>query len=103
MIPNVKRGVSAVRARNSTFPTRWPAPGGATIGWASNMRRIVARGTGPRAAAGPGSRAGGGRRARDAAGGLRSGRRDLDDHQRVVVGVAQPKDRRDGVAHAADL
>src|SRR3954447_10275545 len=31
MIPNVKRGVSAVRARNSTLPTRWPPPGGMTI------------------------------------------------------------------------
>src|SRR4051812_5381685 len=35
MIPNVKRGVSVVRARNSTLPTRWPSPGGTTIGWGS--------------------------------------------------------------------
>ena len=26
------RGVSTVRARNSTLPTRWPCPGGTTIG-----------------------------------------------------------------------
>src|SRR5829696_6069344 len=32
MIPNVNRGVSAVRARNSTLPTRCPRPGGTTIG-----------------------------------------------------------------------
>src|SRR6185503_20447326 len=32
MIPNVNRGVSTVRARNSTFPTRWPLPGGTTTG-----------------------------------------------------------------------
>src|SRR3954464_2362016 len=31
MIPNVNRGVSFVRARNSTFPTRCPSPGGTTI------------------------------------------------------------------------
>jgi hypothetical protein len=27
----------------------------------------------------------------------------LDDHQRVAVGVAEPEERRDGVAEAADL
>src|SRR5215216_6336230 len=32
MMPKLKRGVSAVRARNSTLPTRWPRPGGMTIG-----------------------------------------------------------------------
>src|SRR5215204_4043006 len=32
MMPKLKRGVSAVRARNSTLPTRWPPPGGITIG-----------------------------------------------------------------------
>src|SRR5689334_12467994 len=32
MIPKLKRGVSAVRARNSTLPTRWPSPGGITTG-----------------------------------------------------------------------
>src|ERR1700750_2009542 len=32
MIPKLKRGVSAVRARNSTLPTRWPCPGGTTTG-----------------------------------------------------------------------
>src|SRR5215212_869998 len=32
MMPNVKRGVSAVRARNSTLPIRCPWPGGMTIG-----------------------------------------------------------------------
>jgi hypothetical protein len=32
--------VSAVRARNSTLPTRWPCPGGMTIGPAT--ARIVA-------------------------------------------------------------
>src|SRR5919198_5729791 len=35
MMPRLKRGVSAVRARNSTLPTRWPAPGETTIGRAS--------------------------------------------------------------------
>src|SRR5436309_2017446 len=32
MIPKLKRGVSAVRARNSTLPRRWPCPCGMTIG-----------------------------------------------------------------------
>ena len=30
MIETLKRGVSAVRARNSTFATRWPSPGRTT-------------------------------------------------------------------------
>src|SRR4051812_3129906 len=40
MIPNVKRGVSAVRARNSTLPRRWPWPGGMTMA-SSGTRGIV--------------------------------------------------------------
>src|SRR3954449_10901824 len=32
MIPKVNRGVSAVRARNSTLPSRCPCPGGMTTG-----------------------------------------------------------------------
>src|SRR4051812_12087283 len=37
MIPRLKRGVSAVRARNSTLATRCPPPGGTTTGRASLM------------------------------------------------------------------
>src|SRR3954462_7292692 len=40
MIPNVKRGVSTVRARDSTLPIRWPCPGGTTIAQ-SDMRAMV--------------------------------------------------------------
>src|SRR4051812_29723503 len=32
MIEKLKRGVSVVRARNSTLPRRWPSPGATTIG-----------------------------------------------------------------------
>src|SRR3954469_16255072 len=35
MIPNVNRGGSGERGRNSTLPTRWPSPGGTTTGWGS--------------------------------------------------------------------
>src|SRR3954449_6905023 len=109
MIPNVNRGVSTVRARNSTLPTRWPSPGRTTIGCGSGMGAIVARASaiartrrGRRArafvwgvATRPGPRrpsacSGRGRAARTAAG--RGPRR-----------ATQPEQRRDGVAHGAGL
>src|SRR3954451_13817970 len=46
MIPNVNRGVSAVRARNSTFPIRWPSPGAMTIGTLTTPGTLPARATG---------------------------------------------------------
>src|SRR3954471_17872882 len=47
MMPKVKRGVSAVRARNSTLPTRWPWPGGTTIG-SGSIAPSCQRGSGSR-------------------------------------------------------
>src|SRR3954469_22069510 len=94
MIPNVNRGVSAVRARNSTLPTRCPSPGWPTTGCACSIAASSQGGAvGAGAAAGPGTGT-----APDA-----SGPRRCDDHQRVVVRVAQPEQRRHRVADAADL
>src|ERR1700750_2611108 len=44
MIPKVKRGVSRVRARNSTLPTRWPCPGRTTIASGIGADRARLRG-----------------------------------------------------------
>ena len=55
MIPKLKRGESTVRARNSTLPTRWPWPGGTTIGRGSISRILPVSvvGMSPRARAYP--------------------------------------------------
>src|SRR5215211_5838175 len=58
MIPNVNRGVSAVRARNSTLPTRRPWPGATTMARAS-MPAMLWRGRRPGAS---GRRGGAGQR-----------------------------------------
>src|SRR3954462_2891844 len=47
MMPKGKRGVSAVRARNSTLPTRCPWPGGTTIG-SGSIAQSCQRGSGSR-------------------------------------------------------
>src|SRR4051794_9816764 len=42
MIEKLKRGVSSVRARNSTLPSTWPWPGGTTIGDSGTAGSYVA-------------------------------------------------------------